>query len=104
MSTGVNIDKLFIKENIINYGVINGILLVEKIFGNDMNKSISDETLRIMVWQISHSLNKLISHTHKQYSDLDDIRKEIKDNSAPTTIIAKHLINILDGIELYVSQ
>lgn len=91
-------------ENILSfyseYDPIIATKMVIAMYGNDMISSIDDTDLRIVVWQVCHSLEYLEENAKFGINDLEEVRILALETQYETfqRIAAKHLINALDSL------
>jgi hypothetical protein len=101
----VNLDKSFVRELIIAHGPIPAIDIIHKCFGDSMNYSISDYKLRIMIWQITHSLHILRNDSDIQCYNLSAIERIIGTTKSKNVItISNHIKLAFDNIIEYVTE
>jgi hypothetical protein len=100
-----DIDKQFVGELIATHGPVQAITIIEKCFGCDMNESITDAHLRLMVWQIIHSLGVLRNQPNITFSDIPSIERisDTTDKNSTRTI-ANHIRLAFDKIVEYIAE
>ena len=93
------IDTVYVRELIITYGGIGAIEVLNECFDGgpvSAERRIPDPTLRLMIWNISQSLDKLEETTKKSYSCIESIQHLSQiTTDEPTKTITRHIV---DGV------
>ena len=101
----IDIDKNFVNSLIVAHGPVPAMDMIRKCFGENMISSISDDKLRIMLWQTNHSLNALRNATDEHCHDISTIEHIIDTTESKTTLsVSHHVIEALDSIIEYVTE
>lgn len=101
--SNIAIDAGFIRNMMGAHGPVEAIAFMQKCFTSDMNTSIEDGVLRLMVWQVTHSLEVLEEKTSQQYWTLADVeRMAITTDDKDTHTTARHIIGALDLLSAHV--
>lgn len=98
------IDKEYISEMISTHGMVDTFAILESCFGSNMNYVINDRELRMIIWQIQHSISKLRKRINIMNFDSDyltSVASSTKDFTA--LIILRHLIGSFDTLESYLT-
>jgi hypothetical protein len=99
-----NLNKSFIHDLLIEKGDITTINVIRNCFGEDMNFEIKDSILRILLWQLTHSLSKLEEETNQTFTDISSIEQLAQNpDTTMAQIIARHIINALDNLSNHVT-
>lgn len=94
-----NIQSLYVK-----YDPVEATKIIMGIYGHDMHHYIPDKEFRIMIWQVSHTLEFLESKAGILISLLSDLDALLKHNNAIYVIATRTLIAAFDNIDRYVSS
>ena len=99
----IKLDKNFVKEIMGAHGELQAMTLIQRCVGTDMNPNIKDKTLRLMIWQMLHSIEVLESNTKTTYRDLKTINVLAEStNDQNTKTISHHILGLMDNIVAYV--
>ena len=101
----IDVDKSFVKGLIVAHGPVQAMHVVRKCFGEDMNPHITDDKLRIMLWQTLHSMDVLENSSNISFYDLPSIELIAEGtDSKNTQTVSRHLKSALDNIIEYVTE
>jgi hypothetical protein len=101
----INVDKNFVNELIVVHGPVQSMHIVKRCFGEDMNPNVKDDRLRIMLWQILHSMDILENSSNISFYDLPSIELIAEGtDSKNTQTVSRHLKSALDNIIEYVTE
>ena len=103
--SNVAVDAPFIRNMIGAHGPVEAITIMQKCFTSAMNENIADKGLRLIVWQVTHSLEALEEQTHQSYwtlADVEHIATTTDDKDTHTT--ARHVIGAIDMLTLHVEN
>lgn len=99
----VSVDKKFIKALVSEHGYVGAIKCIKNIFGDGMVQDINHDCLRVSVWQLTHSINRLEELSNKSFSSIVEI-KHLANISDDITIktIANHIICGVDQLNEHI--
>lgn len=103
MTAKNNIDKSYIKHLVDIYGILGCLKFIEKLYGSDMNKSINDSALRIIIWQGQHLLYMMEKYANSDTISITNMQKYINVSDRYLSIMAKNLLATLNSIEEYIT-
>lgn len=110
-NTNSLITKDRMKHLVESYGVLGSIKCLKEKYGNDMNTHIVDQYLRIIVWQITHSLEVLESIVGTEILLVEQLEAILSSDSIvmestlidERKVISNHLINGIESFENYMT-
>ena len=101
------IDKAYVRELIITYGGIGAVGVLNECFNGDpvsAERRIPDPTLRLMIWNIIQSLDKLEKTTNKTHSCVESIQHLSQyTTDEPTRTITRHIVDGIYGLTTHVT-
>jgi hypothetical protein len=101
----VSIDKPYINGLIEIYGVIGAIHAMRERFTGDMNEKIPDRFLRIMVWQLTHSIEGLEEEANMTFESIADIAHFGQVTEIYTLrTMCNHILGGADNLKEYVKS
>ena len=101
--TELKLDSNFVNTMISDHGPVGAVEFIHNSFGNRMNPNIEDKMLRLMLWQVKHSLECLSDKTDNTYHSVNDITHLIASTDDRDTLTtARHIIGALDSLVSHV--
>lgn len=100
------ITKAHVCDLIHEHGIIKAIHHLRNMGYTDMNPVyLPDKVLRIMLWQLTHSLEKLEEDSNMTFDNLDTIEHFLHVTEVHTLrTTSNHLINAMDSLVAYVKS
>lgn len=92
----------YIWKSFVEDGIFQAIRVFKRAFGDDMNFDLTDQTMRMSIWQITHSLDKLETRTMTSIDSMEKLLISVGSKDPYTDTIAKHLVNAIESLEEYV--
>lgn len=103
LSVDTGIGGNFIKSMILVHGEIEAIKMMDRLLRDGAVMTIEDDMLKLILWQVIHSLECLTERTGSEYCNLSEvIAIEDMTDDRDTITNARHLILAIDSLTSHV--